>query len=883
MSGEGWPVTPCRAAGRLRLIVPLLLAGPAVLSGGAALAQVSWTGGTSSDWTTGGNWSGGTVPGSGDAVTVNSGTPNAPLLNGGTATVGSLSGNGTISLGGSAELTVDGTAGGSLFSGTIVGTGYFTVDSDAALVLTGRGSDVDLLTVCSCSTGELEIRGGSLIAESGVEVLGGTLAVTQGGDLTTELDLELDANLEIDGAGSSVVVDGDTYIGFVGSATATISDGGLLESQGYAQIDAIVGTPSVLVTGSGSEWDVEDLLLVGDASFGGYASLTVADGGIVQVGDALVVGYGSTLYLGNGGEPGVIETPEIENNGEIYADFSGTWTLDMDISGDGALTKAGSGTLVLNGDNSYWDATWVESGTLVVNGSLDSPVLVWPDAVLSGSGTLVGGVMTDGILAPGNSIGTLTVENDVFFLPDAVYQVEVDPATGESDLIRVTGAAVIFGGAVRHVGKGGTYRDAQTFTILTADDGVYGEFDGVASDYAFLDAELGYDDNSVYLTLARNNTGMDDIGDGNRDDVGGGLQSLPGDSKVAQSVTLLSVEQALEAYEALSGELYADVAGTMIEESRLLRELPLGRLRQAFAAPRAPLQQALAGASDAASLPAREGVAGGLVSWAQAFGAWGRRDSDGNAAAVDHAMGGLLVGTDAPVAEHWRLGLFTGYDRRAFEVEDRSSTSDADSVHLGLYGGARYGAIGLALGAAYSRHFVDSSRAVVFPGFAESLEGDYGASTAQVFAEASYEFALGAVALAPYAGLAYVRSDSEAFTETGGEAALAVEENDHAVGYSTLGLRAAGGFELAGLPVTASGALGWRHAYGELAPDGTASFEGGDPFTIEGLPVARDVALLEAGLAAPLGARSSLGLSYAGQLGDGYQDHGLQLTFSLRF
>ena len=56
----------------------------------------------------------------------------------------------------------------------------------------------------------------------------------------------------ISGAGSSVTVNGVTGIGIFGPATLSISSGGVLNSQGGAEIDSILGTPTATVTSPGS-------------------------------------------------------------------------------------------------------------------------------------------------------------------------------------------------------------------------------------------------------------------------------------------------------------------------------------------------------------------------------------------------------------------------------------------------------------------------------------------------------------------------------------------------------------------------------------------------------------------------------------------------------
>ena len=102
---------------------------------------------------------------------------------------------------------------------------------------------------------------------------------------------------------------GITGIGIFDSATLTISNGGTLNSQGGAEIDAFFGTGSVTVTGAGSTWNVGGFgLAVGGGSTSGPGNLTIANGGrvnaagIVAVGDQAtftsfmtVTGAGSTL------------------------------------------------------------------------------------------------------------------------------------------------------------------------------------------------------------------------------------------------------------------------------------------------------------------------------------------------------------------------------------------------------------------------------------------------------------------------------------------------------------------------------------------------------------------------------------------------------------
>src|SRR6185437_14646392 len=77
----------------------------------------------------------------------------------------------------------------------------------------------------------------------------------------------------------------------------------------------------------------------------------------------------------------------------------------------GSLVKVGTGTLTLSGANIYTGATTVNGGTLLVTGSIASPLTtVNAGGILGGSGTVHGvAVNSGGVFAPGSgTAGTST-------------------------------------------------------------------------------------------------------------------------------------------------------------------------------------------------------------------------------------------------------------------------------------------------------------------------------------------------------------------------------------------------------------------------------------------------------------------------------------------
>ncbi|MBX3497863.1 MAG: autotransporter domain-containing protein [Alphaproteobacteria bacterium] len=134
------------------------------------------------------------------------------------------------------------------------------------------------------------------------------------------------------------------------------------------------------------------------------------------------------------------------------------------------------------------------------------------------------------------------------------------------------------------------------------------------------------------------------------------------------------------------------------------------------------------------------------------------------------------------------------------------------------------------------------------------------------------------------ANLAYVRVRTGGFMEQGGAAALTSPAATTDVIFTTLGLRASTTFDVKGATVTATGTLGWRHAFGDVTPLSTMRLAGGgNAFPIGGVPIARDAAVVEAGVNVALTSATTLGISYGGQFGLGMSDHAAKASFSVKF
>src|SRR5439155_24882086 len=107
-------------------------------------------------------------------------------------------------------------------------------------------------------------------------------------------------------------------------------------------------------------------------------------------------------------------------------------------------------------------------------------------------------------VAPGTSIGTLTIKGSLVLTAAATYMVEVSPAA--ADRANVTGAASL-AGQMQLAVQSGTYTIGKTYTLLHADSGRSGTFTTADISGLFgpaIRAEIDYTPNDVILNLAPN-------------------------------------------------------------------------------------------------------------------------------------------------------------------------------------------------------------------------------------------------------------------------------------------------------------------------------------------------------------------------------------------
>jgi outer membrane autotransporter protein len=823
---------------------------------------------------------GGTVTNAGTITGTGSGTDGVALittgsvinLNGGTIT--SAAANGVyIAFGGVGSVT--NAAGGAITGAT---NGVSTLDAAATVTVTNAGAIKGTAAngiYLKNSSGVVANQAGGTItgAVSGVRIynnsFGAPLAatVTNAGTITgtsgpgVSITTAASANMT-NLAGGTITGTTGVYIHNIFDTATTITNAGTITGTGGTAIQFFSGQTNTLILQTGS-------VLNGTA-----------------------IGSGSP-----GGNTVILQGSGTANN-----QFTNFLVLDVQASGVWVLNGAQTGSLAFL-------STEIQSGTLVI-GDASHPgaqvpnarVVIDHGATLGGQGTVNSVVAAPGAtIAPGvvSPFSTFNVTSNVQFDVGSFFNVNVSP-TGQTDKLAIGGTATLTGGIVQVLTPAQNFAAQTSATILTAGTRNSTTFAGVTASSIFLSPSLSYPSQQQVVLTLTSKPFATAASTSNQTSVANALNAGAQNALTALLFGQTSIAGAQQIFDALSGEVIASVQNTQAEETQFARNAMLGRMRQAdaegdtaalgFGGPiafaeslydnlPAPIASANASANGRNASSSRE-----LTSWLQGFGGFGKTDSNGNAASLSTTYSGFLTGGDIRYGM-LRAGLMGGYSHANLNVDARGSSGGIDSAQLGAYGSLSVGGFHLRSGASASFDTVDTSRTVAVPGFVDHTRGHFNGNTAQIFSEVAYSMAINKIAIEPFAGLAYVHVHDASFLESGGLAALSAAASNENIGYSSLGLRAATQWTLAnGTIVVPHASAAYQYAFGDVTPTAALAFAStGAAFTVAGVPIAKNSALIEGGIDWRITAQIKLGVGYQGELAKSAQTNTAKGSFTWNF
>ncbi|SIQ61113.1 autotransporter outer membrane beta-barrel domain-containing protein [Marinobacterium stanieri] len=241
---------------------------------------------------------------------------------------------------------------------------------------------------------------------------------------------------------------------------------------------------------------------------------------------------------------------------------------------------------------------------------------------------------------------------------------------------------------------------------------------------------------------------------------------------------------------------------------------------------------------------------------------------------------GLLLGVDGQLENGWRLGVLGGYQDSDMDLDARASSAEVDSLHLGVYASKRWDNWHLSLGGTFGQHQLETQRQAL----GQTLAADYHAQSWQAFAETGYRFESSTGWVQPFVGVSWQKQRNDAFKESGGSAALAVERTESSTGFGSVGVR--GGAELGAdpLPVRVQGSISWRHAFDDVDTVSEHRFLGGDSrFSVKGTPIAENTVVMDAGLVVPVSENTDISFGYRGEHSDESEVQEGYIQMSVRF
>jgi autotransporter-associated beta strand protein len=465
---------------------------------------------------------------------------------------GVISGAGSLTTSGNGTLLLNGSN--TYLGNTTITAGTLKVTASASAGTSGTTVYLNGGTLDFCCTGapvpnsifghKLSVGGGviapeanitfsigSAISGAGGLILNGagtltlTTASTFTGDVTiANGTLQFSADNQLGAAANNIILNGGSATStgtFTSARNATLNGGQLSVTGGTTTwtVSGVVSGGALTMSGTGL------LALTGTNTYTGPVTIT---NGYLSINTDASLGAvpanatpGSIVF--NGGKlTATSNTVTINSNRGIQLNAAATIesaspavvTYGGVIVGNFGLTKAGSGSLTLSGNNTYTGTTTIAAGTLTVNGSQGQSNVNFSqsNSTLAGTGT-VGNITTTANtnkVTPGNSgAGILNTSN----LSGALnYTLDINGAVAGSgyDQLNVTGTVNLtgasLGGAV-----GGGYAPAvgTQFTIINNDgaDAITGTFTGLAegatvtiSNRNFTISYVGGTGNDVVLT-----------------------------------------------------------------------------------------------------------------------------------------------------------------------------------------------------------------------------------------------------------------------------------------------------------------------------------------------------------------------------------------------
>jgi outer membrane autotransporter protein len=508
-----------------------------------------------------------------------------------------------------------------------------------------------------------------------------------------------------------------------------------------------------------------------------------------------------------------------------------------------------------------------------------------------GTGVIKGNVINSGMVAPGASVGRLTVNGNYTQNASGALRVEVAGSLpGQYDVLAVNGQASL-AGSLQLISVGSfTLRAGDQIAFLTASNGVSGTFGNVESDILTTGSMLAF--NVVYLPNGVLLEGAQAsfaefasmfCGTPNSVSVGKALDSAVGDPRASRLIDFLDSETLsnlcndfdLISPEELTSIYVIGVSLANVQTANLERRMDdiqagsHGFSSSGFAINGSgpSFSQGFAGVSGP------EGKSGQPVfapipenRWgvfATGVGEFTNVDSTFNASGYNLETGGFTMGIDYRIGSNFAIGLTGGYAYTGANLVNNGSIR-VNGGKLGLYATAFGSGFYLDTAVIGGLNGYDTRRTALAGTASGSTEG----GDLNVLVAGGYDWKKGGLTIGPTASFQYTYVGFGAFTESGSLAPLAFPDQ-HADSLRTaLGMKGSYDWKIGPVHVIPEVRAAWQHEFGNTDYSLIASFANGagSSFTVNGPEIGRDSLLFSAGFSVQWSDRISTYAYYDGEL-----------------
>ncbi|VAX36274.1 hypothetical protein MNBD_PLANCTO02-328 [hydrothermal vent metagenome] len=612
-------------------------------------------------------------------------------------------------------------------------------------------------------------------------------------------------------------------------------------------------------------------------TFGGTTTLN----GTVDVQDVRVR-TGSTLISNN--------TFDADN---LTVNNTGSLQLNNGFTLDGGATQIDNGGLLTSLDYTMVTGTTnidagglmtvtnlidVQGGTFTLNGianSVSNSFTIGNGAQLGGTGNAQSNLTLNGTIAPGNSIGTITVTGDFNSSQTGSFEIEAQPGGAnpipgtDVDLITVTGTAVVNGGTVNITAVPGVYQTDSIYRFLQAAGGLtVTELPFYTDDIAGFRALPFFDGNDLGF-LIRPDISYSTIGQTyNQRSFGnyfGVVQTNPNPQiqTIRNALDLLSTNsEVLDAIDQLTGDIYASLPSIGIQNTsnvfRMLSRQQNNTNDLSFSTRSSDQKLSNNG-------------------WVIGSGLGSEVDFDGNAAGLDYSYGGTHFGVTNQLDDQLRTGFFGSYGQTSANSTTPYQSARVDELFVGgfVYHHDGFSFFQIAGGYGYNQY--KTSRRVNFSTVSETANGDFTGQQGALFVEKGYEFRRGTLRFQPVGSLQYINYNQGRLSEKNGNAT-----NLYVASLSADSFRSSLGFNLSNdLPFGSSWATAthlrgsWQHEYldSPYRSFNTLTGENNLTFGVKGVDFGRDWVNLGSGVSIAKSDTFVLQLNYNTQINDRFVSH----------